>query len=95
VHGIVAPRNFDISQASSRFVLIDVTSEPGQLLPRSTYQRKEISAFLDSPAAIGRRFRILDFRSGRELQVLSDGTFVECGKFDPAPPGEVLHLVLP
>ena len=78
-----------------RFALIDVTSETGQLVSRTTYQLKDVTAFLNSPAAAGRRFRILDFRSGRELQPLSDGAFSECARFEPASPGEVLHLVAP
>jgi hypothetical protein len=94
-HGIVVPRNFDISQASSRFALIDISSDPSQLLPRTTYQRKHIAAFLKSPEALGRRYRILDFRFGRELEIRADESFAECGKFDPASPGEVLHLVAP
>jgi len=94
-HGVLVPKNFDISRESSRLALIDVTYEPGQLVSRTTYQRKEITAFLNSASAAGRRFRILDFRSGRELQTVGNGTFAECGRFEAAPPGELLYLVAP
>ena len=94
-HGVVVPRSFDIAQASSRFALVDVTSEPSQLVPRTTFQRSDITAFLASSPALGRRYRILDFRSGREFEALPDGSFAESGKFQAASPGEVLYLVAP
>lgn len=94
-HGVVVPRNFDVSQPSARYALIDVTTEPWHLMPRTTFLRKEIAAFLKSTAGAERRYRILDFRSGREFQIAGDGTFAECARFQAAPPGELLYLVAP
>ena len=94
-HGIAMPPNFDIASASCRYAVIDATDHPATIHPRTAYDRKNVVAFLQRPENSGRTLRVFDFRAGREFRLGSDAVLVECARFDPTYPGEVLHLVAP
>ena len=92
--GIVVPPGFDRSKGSDRLVLIDMTSEPPTLVSRSTYLESSVIAFLDRAENAHRRFRILDFKRGCELQ-RSEGKRLKRGAaFDVKADGELSSLVI-
>ena len=72
-HRISVPRDFDAPRSSEKFVVVDESTSPSVLLPKSTYLKKEVIAVLTDPANAGRKFRVLDFKHCRELHYGSDG----------------------
>jgi hypothetical protein len=65
--GYVMPRNFDIAQPVYRLVVVDLSTQPPQLLPRSTYLEADVLAHCRAPESVGNEFRIFDFKRGVEL----------------------------
>ena len=64
-------------------------------MPRSTCYPPEVVALLARPDFAGRRFRILDFRRGRELRWDGGTKLVAVGRFAHQVEGELLYLVAP
>jgi hypothetical protein len=56
-HRILVPRNFDAPRSSEKFVVVDESTSPSVLLPKSTYLKKEVIAILTDPANAGRKLR--------------------------------------
>jgi len=93
--GIVVPPAFDRSKGSDRLALVDMTSEPPTLVSRSTYLESRLIAFLDRAENANRRFRILDFKRGCELQRSGEKKLVRGAAFDFKADGELSSLVTP
>jgi hypothetical protein len=81
-HGISVPRNFDAPRSSEKFVVVDESTSPPVLLPKSTYLKKEVIAVLTDPANAGRKLRALDFKHCRELHYGSDGKLIPGREID-------------
>jgi hypothetical protein len=81
-HRISVPRNFDAPRSSEKFVVVDESTSPSVLLPRSTYLKKEVISILTDSANAGRKFRVLDFKHCRELHYRSDGKLTAGSEID-------------
>ena len=66
-NGIIIPNNFDTPKSTDKLVLVNITSTPYVLVPRSTYLPSEIIHYLTDPRNAGLQFRILDFKRCCEL----------------------------
>jgi hypothetical protein len=81
-HRISVPRNFDAPSSSEKFVVVDDSTSPSVLLPKSTYLKREVIAILTDPANAGRKFRVFDFKHCRELHYGSDGKLTPGSEID-------------
>ena len=70
-NSIIIPIEFDVTKSSDKFVLVDITIEPYQLVARSTYLPSEIVSYISDPKNSSRQFQILDFKRCCEL-IFSD-----------------------
>ena len=82
-HGIVIPDNFDAPKSSDKFVLVDITKEPHQIVSRSTYLPADVIRYITDPNNEHRKFVILDFKRCCEMSyaggtLLIRGRPIEC-----------------
>jgi hypothetical protein len=75
-HRIVVPPNFDAPKSTQKFVLVDLSSNPPTLAPRSTCFEKQLLAWGREFAVLGKKVRYLDFKRQCEMIIDADGRLV-------------------
>lgn len=81
-NGITLPERFDSPAAPERFVMIDESSTPPALSPRSTAFEKELLIWAIEARTAGRMLRLMDFKRCCELSLTSDGKLKRFRNFD-------------
>lgn len=81
-NGIAMPERFDSPTSPERFVMIDESSTPPALSPRSTAFEKELLAWAVEARTGGRMLRLMDFKRCCELALTSDGKLKRFRNFD-------------
>jgi hypothetical protein len=89
-HGVVVPSGFH-SRSAYKIAVIDITAIPHKLIAATWYLPASVEAYLSSAGATGREFRILNFKTGRELQAGPNGKLQSGNPFNCRKDADVIY----
>jgi hypothetical protein len=93
-NGVSVPPGFHVRNAE-KFAVINVSSVPPSLVAVTSYLESDIIKFLSHPRNTNLSFRVLDFKSGHELECIGGKHLARSSPFQHELPNEVKYRVEP
>jgi hypothetical protein len=91
-NGFSVPAGFH-NRTSCKFAILDCTSM--KLVAVTYFLEADVIAFVSALQNAARKFRVLDFKRGRELAHVGGKKLIAVGVFDHKLPNEIEYLVQP
>ena len=91
-NGISVPVGFH-HRSTCKFAILDIAQK--KLVALTYYLEADVISFLSAEQNIGKQFRVLDFKRGRELAHVGGKRLVAVGTFDHKLLNELEYLVQP